>query len=246
MAESEGFKFQFDWRVTALVVLLLPLLVSLGFWQLDRAQEKRQLLAQFAQKQAAGPVPIETLSTRGDLRYQPVSLQGAFIPGKNLLLDNRIHRGRFGYEVVTPFRLRGKDLIVLVNRGWVPGDTSRRTLPAVQTVTGTVRLSGEIYVPQGKLMRLGDDRAQGWPRVVQSVDIDRLRKIFGHPLFPYTVHLKADSPAAFQPNWTVVNLTPARHIAYAVQWFAMAATVVIIAFLGNTNAWALFKGRRRS
>ena len=241
MAERLRFQFTPNWRVIALGVLLTPVLVSLGFWQLHRADEKRQLLAAFQQKRERGPVPIEQLDPGGNLYYQPVRLRGEYLRGKNLLLDNRIRRGRFGYEVVTPFLLADSSRIVLVNRGWVPGDSSRRTLPAIDQSAGRVELTGDIYVPQGKPVTLAEERASGWPRVVQNVDIEGLRKAFRRPLFPYTVRLNGDAPGAYQPNWTIVNLTPARHTAYAVQWFAMSAALVLAVVFANSNLWALIK-----
>lgn len=243
MAADTKFRVQFDWRVTVLALCLLPVLLSLGFWQLDRAEEKRQLQALFDQRQQSGPVPIASLADSGDLRYQPVSLRGEFLNDKTLLLDNRIHQGRFGYEVVVPFRLRDAERIVLVNRGWVPGDSSRRSLPAPVPVTGPQLLTGTVYVPQGKLMVLAETRDTGWPRVVQSVDVDSLRDAFEQPLFAYTVRLDAGSPGALETYWQVVNVQPAKHTGYAVQWFAMSATLVLIALLANTNLWSLFRHR---
>lgn len=245
MSAAERFRVAFDWRVTALVVLLLPLLVSLGLWQLDRAEEKRQLEALFAQRQAAGPVAIDDLTLDGDLRYQPVRLRGSYLPDRNLLLDNRIHHGRFGYEVVTPFQLADDKRIVLVNRGWLAGDSARRSLPRIDAVVGIVELVGVIHVPQGSLMMLADETATGWPRVVQSIDIDSLRGALAGPLFPYTVRLQPTAPGAYEPNWSVVNLSPQKHTGYAVQWFAMSVALIVIGVLGNTNLWSLLKQRRR-
>ncbi len=243
MSNPTGFKFTFDWRVTALAVLLLPLLLSLGFWQLDRAEEKRQLQALFKQRQERGPLPIDELDPAQDLRYQPVSLRGEFLSGRQLLLDNRIHQGQFGYEVVTPLQLADGERIVLVNRGWVSGDPARRSLPAVATVDGVQMLSGDIHVPQGELMQLGEATAGGWPRVVQSIDVEALAPLFERPLFPYTVRLHAGEPGSLQPSWQVVNVQPAKHTGYAVQWFAMSAALVVIVVLANTNLWSLLKRR---
>ena len=245
MTSSQNFKFNFDWRVTTLVVVLLPVLLSLGFWQLDRAEEKHQLQAEFAAKQARGPVPVEQLDPADDLRFQPVRLRGTFMPGKVIFLDNRIYRGQFGYEVVAPLLLASGDRVVLVNRGWVPGDKSRRHLPDITRVDGEVELTGDIYVPQGELLALSDEQVTGWPRVMQSIDVVGLAPEFTLPLFPYTVRLQAGSNAVLQPSWVVVNVQPAKHTGYAVQWFAMSTALVLIAVLANTNLWALITRRRQ-
>lgn len=244
MSNAVKFKIRFDWRVTALALLLLPVVVSLGFWQLDRAEEKRQLQQLFAARQQAGPVPLARLDPEQDLRYQPVSLSGRFIPGQNILLDNRIRQRRFGYEVVTPFQLADSEQIVLVNRGWIAGDQSRRTLPGIDTPGDVVKLSGDIHVPQGELLMLAEEQQTGWPRVQQSLDVSILQQAFTAPLFPYAVRLHSNSPGALTPSWMVVNIRPEKHTGYAVQWFAMGFTLILIALLGNTNAWAWLKSRR--
>lgn len=258
--QDRKLRFTPDWRASVLALLLLPLLLSLGFWQLQRAEEKRLLQALFEQRQLAGPINIGALAPDSDMRYQPVRLSGEFINDKALLLDNKIYKGRVGYEIIMPFRVtpvaglegrHGEALadgttaaLVMVNRGWVAGDYSRRSLPSIPAVSGKVSLLGEIYVPQGEMMVLGEDRASGWPRVVQTVDIEALSPEYGTRLFPYTVRLRAASPAVLQPNWVVVNVQPEKHTAYAVQWFVMAVTLLIIGFLANTNAWALFQQRK--
>ncbi|MEE8057424.1 MAG: SURF1 family protein [Pseudomonadales bacterium] len=246
MSEPKNNSLQLtpDWRATVLALLLMPVLLSLGFWQLDRAAEKRQLQLLFQQRQANGPVDIEELFAVEDLQYQPVRLRGEFINEKKLFLDNRIYRGRFGYEIMTPFKLAHTQMLVMVNRGWLAGDISRRSLPEINTITGTVELNGEIYVPKSEMLRLSQQQNSGWPRVLQSVNISQLEGEFNLPLFPYRVRLNPSSPGSYQPNWVVVNLQPEKHTAYAVQWFAMTATLFAILFLANTNCWALIKGHK--
>jgi len=41
----------FEWRLTVFTLLLFPGLLYLGFWQLDRAEEKRELALRNAQRQ---------------------------------------------------------------------------------------------------------------------------------------------------------------------------------------------------
>ncbi|MGK0499774.1 MAG: cytochrome oxidase assembly protein ShyY1 [Oceanicoccus sp.] len=242
MTESPTrLRFTPNWRASVLAVLLIPLLLWLGFWQLDRAEEKRGLQQQFEQRQQRGPVLLSSLDGNGDLRYQSVELSGEFINDKVLLLDNRIYQGRFGYEIIQPFKLTDKAQLVLVNRGWVVGDKSRRELPNIKPLLGDLTLVAEIYVPHGEPFSLGNDSAIGWPRVLQSLEIAELTAEFELPLFPYTVRLKQESSASFENNWMVVNLKPSKHVGYAVQWFAMSATLLIILLLSNTNLWALLK-----
>ncbi|MEH6911867.1 MAG: SURF1 family protein [Oceanicoccus sp.] len=242
--KHQGLQFTLDWRATLLVLMLLPLLLSLGFWQLDRADEKRALQKLFQQRQVAGPIAIEALSEHQDLRYQPTTLQGRYINEKSLFLDNRIYQGRFGYEIITPFKPARSDALVFINRGWVEGDISRRSLPKIESIVAEVELLGEVYVPQGDMLMLAEETNITWMSTVQAINIERLGEKFDQRLFPYVVRLSVESPGSYQSNWVVVNLQPEKHVGYAVQWFAMSVTLLIIAFLANTNCWSLIKGRK--
>ena len=242
MSLSTELKFHFDWRATALVLLFLPIVISLGFWQLDRADQKRQLQQLFDQRQMDGAVDILLLNTTSDLRYQPVSLTGEFRNEKTLYLDNRIYQGRFGYEIITPFELADKRL-VLVNRGWLAGDPGRRSLPEVEAIAGRHRLIAEVYVPHKAGFTYQQRAAEGWPRVMQTVDPAALGDELGE-VFPYTVRLAGGSVGSYQPNWPIVNIQPGKHTGYAFQWFSMAVALLLIALLSNTNLWQCLKARR--
>jgi surfeit locus 1 family protein len=60
------------------VALLLPLLVSLGFWQLSRGAEKTALLASYAERRAAEPMASSELLNSADPAYRRVRLHGQF------------------------------------------------------------------------------------------------------------------------------------------------------------------------
>lgn len=221
-------------RLTGLVVVLVPLMIALGFWQLSRAEEKAALAAQFADRQSRTPASQEALAglDAAELAYLPVELTGRFDSERYFLLDNRTRQGRFGNEVIALFRTSGDEAAFLVNRGWVPADPARRARPGVPRVAGEVTLRGTVYVPPGEALVLGDQAQQrGWPRQVQSVDVPRLGGALGlapGELFPYLVRLDADSPGSLQVGWPVVNVSPEKHTGYAVQWFSMAGVLALI------------------
>jgi cytochrome oxidase assembly protein ShyY1 len=228
-------------------LLLLPVLVPLGFWQLDRAAEKAALNTLYQQREKSQALALDSLdagTAKSELQYQPVTLQGHYLNDIQLLLDNRMFQGQFGYEIITAFQLAGSERLVLVNRGWLAGDKSRRSLPEVPVISGPQLLQGEIHVSLGQPLLLGEQTAGPWPRVVQFLDMQALTAELGAKLFPYPVRIDASSPSAFQPNWMVVNMQPEKHHAYAFQWFAMAAAVVIIVLVTNTNIVSWLKRKR--
>lgn len=224
--------FQFDWKLTLLVLILLPLLLRLGFWQLAREDEKLQLQNQYAERQQQVAVPIELLDSADDLQYRQVLLQGEYDNTQAFLLDNRIYQGQVGYELISPF-YTDEGLAVFINRGWIAQTGSRSDLPELKPVDGRVALNGSVYVPVGEQLVLGDIKPGAqWPKVIQRLDVAELAQEAGFTAatdyFPYSVRLAEGAAGVQVRNWTVISTTPEKHRGYAVQWFSMAGALLLL------------------
>lgn len=222
-----------------MVLLLLPLLLSLGFWQLQREQEKLQILARFQARLAQPPETLDALAAEQDLAWRRVRLKGKFDIERVYLHDNQIRSGRVGFDVIQPFRLLGNHALVWVNRGWLAGKRLRSELPDVETPAGAISLQGYIYVPEGEAFSLegtAESVQQGWPRIIQRVNVSNLDGGSGHgKVFDHIVRLGDGSPAALQADWPTINVQPAKHRGYAVQWFGMAAALLLFYLLHGSN-----------
>lgn len=223
--------FHFNWKLTLFTALLLPLLVSLGFWQLQREQEKRETQISYDLRATQAPVPLAQTDWQGadDIAWLRVEAAGRYDNARHFLLDNRINQSRVGYEIITPLQT-GHGLL-LVNRGWIAQGADRQTLPEVRVPDGEVTIQGAIYVPGGDIMVLGQEEPTGdnpWPRVVQRLDVAQISAILGEPVLPYSVRLEPGAPGLMHINWQPVTLSPETHRAYAVQWFFMAVVLVIL------------------
>lgn len=231
-------QFRFDWKLSLLTALLLPLLLSLGFWQLRREQEKLQLQEQYAAREGEAPVALGALDPNSDLQYRRVTFRGEYDNAHTFLLDNRIHQGQVGFEAITPVTTTSGDL-VFVNRGWLPQGATRADLPALEEIDGTVDLRGTVYVPVGTQLVLGASEASDtWPRIVQTLDLPVMAAAAGYadrPLFPYTVRLDAATPGVLVRDWPVISTSPEKHRAYAVQWFAMATMLIALYLYYSTR-----------
>lgn len=243
-----ALRLDLEWRTTLLTAVLLPVLVALGFWQLEREQEKLALSAMFAQRQQLAPVPLASLSVTdpASLAYLPVTVTGSLVRDRYLLLDNRIYQGKFGYEVVALFRLEPSGQPVLINRGWIAGDPARLELPEVTQPSASMTLTGHVYVAPGEPYLLAaQSLEEGWPKRVQALDMALLAPALvttdGAELYPYPVRLDGDQPAALTVDWQVVNVSPAKHRGYAVQWFTMAAVLLIFFVLRSSNLWQVIR-----
>lgn len=222
-------QYRFDWKLTLLTALLLPLMLNLGFWQLRRAQEKLELQEQYAARQSEAPIALEQLNPADDLQYRQVTLTGHYENARSFLLDNRIHQGRAGYDLITPL-VMDTNTVVFINRGWLPQGATRDQLPEPDLIEGPVTLRGSIYVPVGTQLVLGAVMpTEGWPRVIQTLDTRAMGAEAGFRMidvFPYSVRLADSAPGVLVRDWPVISMTPERHQGYAVQWFAMAAMLL--------------------
>ncbi len=222
--------------VFIVIVAAAGLLVGLGVWQLSRAAEKQALDDNFAARAQQAPMVLDgPAPDYGVLRYRRSRLAGHFISGSNFLLDNRTYRGVAGYHVLTPMRLARGGNAVLVNRGWLAVGPSRQHLPAITTPVDELHLQGLITLPPSEVVLLGPGgyETSDWPRVVQYVGINQIEQATGLNLLPVVVLLDPDSPGGFMRAWQPVgsSLGAAKHRAYAIQWFSLAAIFLFVCFL---------------
>jgi len=220
---------------TLFTTFFLPLLLVLGTWQLNRAEEKQALFDDFAAGGAAVALDASSPGLDGLRRYAPVQADGSYLGARQFLLDNMVEDGQAGYRVLTPLSL-AEGVAVLVDRGWVPRDFSSDVAPLIDVGAEPRTVSGKLDRLPRPGIQLETTLAPGWPKVVQFPSRDELEKALGLDLVPGLVLLDADQPDGFRRNWRPSDFGPERHIGYAVQWFALAITLVVL-FL----AWSFRK-----
>jgi len=207
-----------------LVLVLLPLLISLGFWQLGRGEEKRLMLAHYAERRAEQSVLIDQLVISDDLAYRRVQLRGHFDPEHALLLDNSTREGKAGVELIQPFEDEASGIWAWVNRGWLPWP-DRRVLPAFDTPKQTLSLQAWVYVLPGTFQLQADAANAPWPRLVTAVEPGKLWAELGRDGFPQELRMESGL-AAYRVDWPIVAMGPEKHLGYAVQWFSMATALL--------------------
>lgn len=223
------------WAGWLLAIVVACGFTGLGHWQLERAQQKRQMLAQVAQVLARRtPVPVTAAAdparTRG---YDWTQVHGRFAPGPAVLLDNQVRQERPGVRAFRVF-LPQAGPPLLVDLGWLALPVDRH-LPQVPVPAGTLALAGLLAPPPapGLLGRSAPEARDGqW--LVLGVIPQALADVLHRPgLALRVLRLDPAQPLGYPRDLDVLpnTLPPERHQAYAVQWFALAVAVLATALV---------------
>ncbi|WP_369743101.1 SURF1 family protein [Pseudidiomarina sp. PP-1MA] len=227
------------WLGMGLTVLAIALLVKLGFWQLQRAAEKQQLFDQFQQGEAQQqtPVPLQSIEQLQDLeQYQPVTISGRFLPAPILLLDNQVWQGQVGYQVIGLFEPAAATRLIGVSLGWVAAGSDRSQLPALSLPTRPMDISGLVYTPSLGGFRLSEhvvteaatNAAQTELIRIQRFDPTALTNLLSLPLADRQLLLAESEAWGWPRAWQPQVMSPAKHQAYALQWFSLALACLIV------------------
>jgi surfeit locus 1 family protein len=225
-------------RTVVAIVGLLALAGACGWlcaWQLRRAAESREVSARFATAGEAPALDAAPDALTDDQRFQRVALTGRYVAAPQVLLDDRVHDGAAGYEVLTALELAdGRN--VLVNRGWLRADPDRRVLPDVSVDSDEREVRGRLERLPRPGLRLGASRGTAPvedPVIVAlyptAADIGRWLHA---PVEDYELLLDADANDGYVRDWQAPVMSPERHLAYAGQWLvfglgSIAAAVAV-------------------
>jgi surfeit locus 1 family protein len=208
---------------TFATIAAVTLFVVAGNWQRGRMEEKGRLKAQFdaAAESAVVALPAGIVDWT-PWRYRNVAATGTFDSVRQILIDNKVHAGVVGYDVVTPLKL-ADGRAVLVDRGFVAAGPSRAELPPTPPPAGEVVVRGRINLPAAGYFELGHDPAIG--PVWQHLDPRRYAEATGLPVLPIVIEAIAPTAgdAALVRDWTAPDLGIERHRIYMMQWYAFAA-----------------------
>lgn len=221
---------------TIATLALAPALAALGVWQLSRADAKQALIDSFEQAAASEPQTAELAALDpAENRYRRVALSGTFDATQQVLMDSMVHEGQAGFHVLTPLKIDGTDATVMVNRGWVAATGQREPAADLAVSNKPRRVEGKVErFPRAGLV-LGDGQPDsGWPRTLLFPQAAEIGAALGREVLPWQLLLDADQPDGFVRQWRpATRFGPERHVGYAVQWFALCATLLIIFFAVN-------------
>ena len=228
-------KYHFSIVPTFCVVTLFPILVGLGFWQLERAQTRKDILNLYQDRFHAPRVTIgSAIESPAELEYRQTEATGSWDPEHEFLLDNRVLNGQAGFHVITPLVFRGNQSAVLVNRGWIPGVADRSQLPQFERPHGETTITGTAIIPPVDVFVLKAAPPlipNEWQMIWQVLDLERFEQAVPYRIQGVVIRLDPSHPDGFERGWPPPDdHWIKRHEAYAFQWFALAATLLVIYF----------------
>lgn len=223
--------FQPRFWPTLLTVLMLPVLLLLGTWQVQRLHWKQDLLKTIADRSHDAPLEIPYVALH-QADYRPAKAAGAFRHDLQMfILATDLTTGKGGYHVLTPFQLTDGQY-VLVDRGWIPYDR-KDSRDGFAKPTGIMEIQGILRVPTEPswILPRNDPDKGNW----YSIDLngmasaDKLDKFL-----PYILELADDSKNDTFPVGGQTRLTlPNDHLSYAVTWYSFALILLIIYFVSS-------------
>lgn len=228
------------------ILIIIAILISLamlrlGVWQLDRAEQKREILSQSIRVSEMAPADVVSLldeqqSRALEFRFHPVTAKGKYLDTQSILIDNQVLDSRVGYSLLTPLQLAGRDQVIMVDRGWLPVGDSRQSLPEFETPLGEQNIDGRLNTLPAKPPLWDDAYAIADDKVWQFLSVDEFRAQTGLDILPLVLEL---APAEINDTASVGGQVPVvnwqsidnewvhKHQAYALQWFSMAVVFLV-------------------
>src|SRR5918992_971550 len=216
--------YSFRPRVWALAAAALACAagIALGNWQARRADEKRVVREQLEAALKSPPIeiPSEAIEAKPYV-LKRVAARGHFVADHTVYLQNRIRRGRVGYEVLTPLRILNSEIHVLVNRGWTEA-------PKAPTAPGEVRIEGIALERLPRMLQLKEKPKSS---VRQNLDLAAYAAETGLRLQPIVIEQHSDAGDSLARDWPRPDAGIEKHQGYALQWYSLAALAVALALV---------------
>ena len=193
------------------------LFISLGFWQIERAESKALKMKAFNEMQKSPPIILKDLSAA----WSRVFVEGFYDSSRQVLIDNQINDGQVGYKIYTPFYF--DDKAIFVDRGWIPRGKTRSKLPDIDFQSDRLRIVGSLLKPEKEVLAGDDIFTKNWPIVSQTKLPNIIETKFNKDFSDSVIVLEPGSNflKEYIPLQPFV-ISPTKHYGYALQWFTMS------------------------
>ena len=225
--------FRFRWVPFLAAALVVAVGISLGNWQLRRAEQKLALQEQMLMRAEFAPVNSNALAPeQTPEEFRRVMAKGEFIASWAVYLDNRPYQGRAGFYLLMPFKLAGSEQSVLVMRGWFPRDAiNREHIPTITVPEGVTHLEGRVRASTGKVMQLGEAAALQPGSIAQNVDVEEFARTSKLSLQTFIIEQTNDAADGLVRDWPIPSVGIDKHKGYAFQWYSLALVAAVFFLL---------------
>lgn len=224
---NQQYKIVFKPVFFLLCLIFFTLFCLLGTWQVYRYYFKKDLLLKYQRNIIATPIPFVEIDNLEALQFHPVSVEGHYVSEDTLFLQNQYHDDIPGFEVITPFKIKGENKLLLIDRGWIQ-KTELRT-PVITKMDEDQRLVGSIKLLNEHHFILGENilEPNKVPLIIQKISLNDISEKTHAAYFPFILRLSPDEPHGYLREWKMNQIVPERHMAYAVQWYGLAIIMII-------------------
>lgn len=212
---------------TLITFICIVILLKLGFWQLQRAEQKKHIgTEQQKHEDRVYPDIFAALESPGSDRFRRVNVSGKMDTLRYFFWDNRVLDGIVGYEVIVPV-ITGAGTL-MVNLGWLKDPHFRQQLPEFEIQTADFNAVVVLYQPQQNQLSQNLVSTGDWPRLIQEPDTEKMAMALGVAVLPSIGFLEATEQYQLKNNFKPVTMSPEKHLGYAVQWFMLALGCFIV------------------
>ena len=230
----KNYKFKFQLLPTLIFAITFCSFIVLGFWQIDRADQKNILNSNYTDRQQEATIVLDKnniIDEKSSLLWRKVEFKGSFLNKQNIILDNQIFNQIAGFNIITPFKIKGSNSIVLVNRGWHPNLKNREMLPVINEILGERSLLGYVAGFPVSGIKLGKNNIETLNSQIfrfQRLDTLELNYFLSANVMPYMIYLDPIIDKEFYEVFKLPAPDSQKNYGYAFQWFAFAITLFII------------------
>ena len=208
---------------TAIVIMLL-----LGFWQLDRKDQKEVRLANIENATNVSALQMADIVANAESFIDFKVESSGVLLSPTFLIDNKIIDGQAGFHVLKPFETNYG--VVMLNFGWLKSLGPRGVLPNLTFGSKNVA-RGVIYKPSdNKLVTETNINYGSFPALLQQVDLVEISRHLNKDVLPFVIRLDPDD-SGYIRDWQVITMSPEKHLGYAIQWFGLAIAALTIYLL---------------
>lgn len=237
--QLRNWQFTPSLKLTLITLVLLPILVYLGTWQLGRSHEKEKNISDLNHNSLQTAINLSALPepSLSEHHYLPVQIDGIFLNQYNFLLDNQMHEHKPGYRVLTVVSAPRISKWILIDRGWIPVGPNRNQMPTIDNIFGLREIHG-IIETIGTGMELTSPTVNTeakWPIVISTLNYDFIAQTLGHPVYEFVIHLSDDQITHYVYPPVEKGVSIEKHMGYAIQWFVFAFLLVLYYVIVSTK-----------